>query len=134
VPALLLNRSAEQLPLAAASVDAVVTDPPYFDNVMYSELVEFYYVWLRQFLAGDYCQFEPAYGDRAREAVTDPAGPRRAAHYREVLQSVFTECRRVLKPGAPMICTFHHGAAEAWITLVSAVLAAGFGLVEFFSA
>jgi len=132
VPVLLLAQSAEDLPLPDNSVDGIFTDPPYFDNVMYGELAEFYYVWLKLLLGGEYPEFSGPGTERDREAVKDPRGPRRTDHYQAVLRNVFRECRRVLKPEAPLVCTFHHGTQEAWVALLGSLLGSGFALESFF--
>lgn len=64
--------SSERLPIPDKSVDAVVTDPPYSDNVQYAELSDFFYVWQRQALRGSYPEFEPALVPKDREIVKNP--------------------------------------------------------------
>ena len=70
--ALLRAQTAEDLSfIPDGSVDAVVTDPPYCDNVMYAELADLYYVWLRLALKDRYPAFEADYSPKAREIVKD---------------------------------------------------------------
>lgn len=66
--------SAADLPLADSSVDAVVTDPPYYDNVMYAECSDYFYVWLKRSLKNTWPQFtDLVLTDKQGEAVANPA-------------------------------------------------------------
>jgi putative DNA methylase len=124
-----------------ASVDAVVMDPPYYDNVMYAELADFFYVWLKR-TAGLLFpeQFSSYLTDKDREAVANPAkfkgftqvkgsgGAQKRAHrdYQERMQAIFAECRRVLKPEGMMVLMFTHKATGAWDALSRGLIDAGF--------
>lgn len=124
---LLLNQSSEKLDqVPDGSVDWVVTDPPYADNVMYSELSDYFYVWLRQALKDDYPAFEAPLVDDRREAVHNPGRGRDADFYTEVLGNVFAESARKLKPGGRLAFTFHHSGEEAWVSVETALVHAGF--------
>jgi len=104
-----------KLPLPNASVDLVVTDPPYFDNVHYSELADFFHVWLRLGLKNIDSAFRDETTRSEREVqATCPQD------FARVLGDVFRECVRVLKPDGLLVFTFHHSREDAW----SAVLAA----------
>jgi len=127
--------------LAAGSVDAVVLDPPYYDNVMYAELSDFFYVWLKR-TAGLLFpeQFASHLTDKDREAVANPAKfkafkqvkgsggvKRRAARdYQERMGAIFAEARRVLKPDGIMTLMFTHKASGAWDALAKGLVDAGF--------
>ncbi|MFQ5881817.1 MAG: DNA methyltransferase [Candidatus Methylomirabilales bacterium] len=124
--ALLLCQSSEELPLPPSSVDAVITDPPYFDNVQYAELSDFFYVWLRLGLKDHYQEFSSFSVERKSEIVKNPNQGKTAQFYRDGLRRVFCECHRVLKKDGPLIFTFHHKSTEAWSTVLSAVLDSGF--------
>ena len=65
--------------IATASVDVVVMDPPYYDNVMYAELSDFFYVWLKRTAGHVFPElFRRALTDKENEAVANPArAPRR---------------------------------------------------------
>ncbi|MEW5989286.1 MAG: hypothetical protein AB1791_21885, partial [Chloroflexota bacterium] len=122
----LYQGSSAALPLEAASVDYVVTDPPYFDSVQYSDLSAFFRVWLRQMLPGE-AQWE-------YDTESSAVGGRWAGdgkHYATLLGDIFGECRRVLRPGTGrLIFTFHHWRANAWAALTLALRRAGFHLVN----
>jgi adenine-specific DNA methylase len=122
--------SSEYLPVEDGSVDAVVTDPPYFDNVMYAEVADFYYVWLKQILDDEYDHFTAELTPKASEIVTDPAKNvethRDRDHFITGLTNVFAESRRVLKDDGIMAFTFHHKDTEGWSSVLRSVLDAGF--------
>jgi len=124
--ALLLCGSSEQLPIPDGSVDAVVTDPPYSDNVQYGELSDFFYVWQRLALREGYREFRPVLVPKDREVVKNPKHGKDGSFYEEGLRKVFSECRRVLKDDGLLVFTFHHKAFEAWVNVLRAVLDAGF--------
>jgi putative DNA methylase len=122
----LLCGSSEQLPIPDKSVDAVITDPPYSDNVQYAELSDFFYVWQREALKGSYPEFESALVRKDREIVKNPKQGKDGSFYEEGLRRVFSECGRVLKDDGLLVFTFHHKAFEAWVNVLRAVLDAGF--------
>lgn len=108
------------------SVDAVITDPPYFDNVQYSELADFFYVWLRLGLKDDYPWFEPQLSSRRDEIVKNVALGKTTEFFQEALQRVLVECHRVLKDDALLVFTFHHNKTWAWKAIAELLLDAGF--------
>jgi adenine-specific DNA methylase len=103
----------------------VVTDPPYFDSVQYSDLSHFFRVWLQWFLPKDAkWDFKPL-----SSAVAETEADR--DKYRRVLTGIWSECNRVLRrPHGRLIFTFHHWRADAWIQLTLALKAAAFRLVN----
>lgn len=123
---LLLCRSSEDLPIPSGSVDAVITDPPYFNNVQYSELADFFYVWLHLALKDRYPHFVPELTPKISEIVENPNQGKDTNSFLEGLARVFEECRRVLKDQGALVFTFHHREPEAWGAVLGAVLDAGF--------
>lgn len=122
---LLLHGSSIDLDLPDNSVDHVVTDPPYFDSVQYSDLAGFFRVWLRRMLPSevrwDYSLDEAA--------VDQQAGGN--GQYEDVLGGIFKECYRVLrKEHGRLIFTFHHWNPKGWAGLTLALRRAGFHLVN----
>ena len=128
--------SADSLPLDAASVDCVVMDPPYYDNVMYAELSDFFYVWLKRTAGLLYPElFTDHLTDKDREAVANAAkfagqkgGAKNLAgrDYQQRMALIFKEQRRVLKPDGIMTVMFTHKAAGAWDALAGGLIQAGF--------
>jgi adenine-specific DNA methylase len=114
--ALILSGDSASLPLPDGCVDAVVTDPPYFDNVHYSELADFFHVWLRLAFDGNDSAFSAASTRHPNEVQdTDPSA------FEKGLGAVLAECRRVLKPDGMVTFTFQHARMEAWLALVNAL-------------
>ena len=117
------------------SIDAVVMDPPYYDNVMYAELSDFFYVWLKRTAGHVFPElFRRNLTDKDNEAVANAArfqgqkGARALAgrDYQERMASIFAECRRVLKPNGIMTLMFTHKATGAWDALTKGLMEAGF--------
>lgn len=130
---LLLCQSAERVPqVPDQSVDVVLTDPPFADAVMYSELSDYFYVWLRQALSGTYPrEFGSPLVDDRREAVHNPGRGRDADFYTGVLAAVFAECNRVMKTRGRLAFTFHHAGEVAWQSVEDALVKAGFVVQRF---
>lgn len=124
--ALLLCGNSEQVPIPDKSVDAVITDPPYSDNVQYGELSDFFYVWQRLALKEFYPEFSPILVPKDREIVKNPKQGKDGSFYERGLRRVFSECQRVLRDDGLLVFTFHHKAFEAWVNVLRAVLDAGF--------
>jgi adenine-specific DNA methylase len=142
--------SATALPLDDASVDAVITDPPYYDNVMYGECSDYFYVWLKRSIREHWPELvQLQVSDKESEAVANPALFRNVAthsgrgkrkegtvtaaeladqHYEHLLTRAFRESYRVLRPGGVMTVMFTHKRVDAWDTLGQALLEAGFSI------
>ena len=123
--------------LADGSIDAVVMDPPYYDNVMYAELSDFFYVWLKRTAGHLFPElFRRQFTDKENEAVANPAkfsgqtGARALAgkDYQARMAAIFAECRRVLKPDGIMTLMFTHKATGAWDALTTGLIEAGFAI------
>ena len=117
------------------SIDAVVMDPPYYDNVMYAELSDFFYVWLKRTAGYIYPElFTRVLTDKESEAVANPAkfkgqkNPKVLAYddYRMRMAAIFAECRRVLSKDGVLMLMFTHKATGAWDALTKGLLDAGF--------
>jgi len=108
------------------SVDAVITDPPYYGNVMYSELSEFYYAWLRLALKDKYEYFRSEHVPNATEIIVNKVQGKDEKDFIEGLTAVFKEAYRKLKDDGLMVFTFHHQEEKAWGAVLQSVLNAGF--------
>jgi len=105
------------------SVDLVVTDPPFFDNVHYSQLADFFYYWLNQLL-----QIAPSSTTRSAAEVQDTD----ASLFTTKLTSVFAECRRVLKDDGLFAFTYHHARHDGWTAVHRAIRHSGLVCVQSF--
>ena len=138
VPVTITCKSGDSLDhLADGSIDAVVMDPPYYDNVMYAELSDFFYVWLKRTAGHLFPElFRRQLTDKENEAVANPAkfsgqtGARALAgkDYQARMAAIFAECRRVLKPDGIMTLMFTHKATGAWDALTTGLIEAGFAI------
>ena len=111
--------------LSPRSLDAVFTDPPYFGNVQYGELMDFCYVWLRRLVGSDTEGFDRA-STRSRDELTGNVTQARGLeHFTEGLSSVWSRMAKALKPGAPLVFTYHHNKLEAYCAIGVALLDSG---------
>lgn len=117
--------NATDLPLPPNSLDGVFTDPPYFDNVQYAELMDFCFAWLRLGLKSDFAAFQITTTRTLSELTGNITLGRGLEHFTEGLSKVFTHYAAALKPAAPFVFTFHHNDPVAYVPLVVAVLDAG---------
>lgn len=117
---------ASSLDIPPASFDGVFTDPPYFGNVQYAELMDFCYVWLRQLLKTRIPSFcRPSTRD-PQELTANEDMSRGVVHFTDGLSAVFARMTKALIPGAPLVFTYHHNELSAYYPLAVAVLDAGF--------
>lgn len=136
VPAIVNRGSATALPYGDEFFDAVVTDPPYYDNVPYADLSDFFYVWLKRSLNGVKPEhFSSSLTPKKGEAIAEPMRHGQDRHaafraYEEMMHKAFSEARRVLKPGSPMTVVYAHKTTLGWATLVDALRKAGFTVSE----
>lgn len=109
-----------------APYDVVLTDPPYYGNAIYSELSEFYYVWLRLVLADDDPAFEPPHTPRDGEIVSNPATGVDDEGFETALAAAFDRVRDVLADDGLLVFTYRHGGPAEWAALVDGLADAGF--------
>jgi len=122
--------------LSDQSIDAVVTDPPYYDTIPYAELSDFFYVWQRRILGDIFPElFLQELTDKDREAVANlgrfrdmGVSPKELAYqdYEAKMQSAFGEYYRVLKDNGVMTVQFNHKDSGAWDVLAQSLITAGF--------
>ena len=104
------------------AVDAIITDPPFFDNVHYSQLADFFHVWQR-FVLGET-------GARALHTTRSPAEVQNsdASAFTERLGAVWSECYRVLSDDGVLAFTYNHSRPDGWSSVLHALMKAGFGI------
>jgi hypothetical protein len=118
--------SREVIPSVTVLADAIITDPPYADNVNYSELYDFFYVWLRLALKDQYEAFRPEYTPKLSEIIENKSRGLSNEDFRDGLRTVFERARDKLKDDGIMAFTYHHSGNQQWIDLCDAVCLAGF--------
>jgi adenine-specific DNA methylase len=132
--------TATKIPLEDKSVPCIVVDPPYAENVMYAEVSDFFYVWLKRLLGDIFPEvFKSELTEKEEEVVANPArfkGMGKSAKklaqedYRMKLEACFREMHRILKDDGVMTVMFTHRAAEAWSSLATALINAGFTFIS----
>ena len=106
--------------------DMVITDPPYAGNVNYSELADYFYVWLRLILSRAYPHFAPEITPKAEEIIENPTRGKTATDYKECLTEVWRKCCENLEDKGLMVFTFHHKEGSAWESLLDSLCTVGF--------
>jgi putative DNA methylase len=147
-----LNKKAQALKVLLASAtdsplpsdekyDLIATDPPYYHDVPYAELSDFYYVWLKRALSEYYPEafhYNTQWEELALQEVSvNPARfnitnarQRAVEHYRALLKKSMRECHRLLKDDGLLVVFFAHSSVEAWRDLVEALQSAGFEITR----
>ena len=135
------NRSAV-LP-GAVGLDVVFTDPPYYDAIPYSDLMDFFYIWLRRSLSGLSPGLDgalrsplaPKWDHEANDGELiddcsrhDLDATKSKATYENGMARVFARCASVLNPDGRMVIVFANKQPDAWETLVAAVICSGFAV------
>ena len=118
--------SSEHLEIPDEVVDVVVTDPPYYGNVMYSELSNFFYVWLRIALKDRYDIFKDPLVPTDEEVIENRHQGKGKDEFIHGLTKVFAEANRVLSNDGILVFTFHHKKQEAWGAILRTILDSGF--------
>ena len=117
--------SAVRAELPPESLDAVLTDPPYFSNVQYAELMDFCYVWLRRLVGSAEPAFESHTTRTPDELTGNDTMKRGLDHFAEGLSHVFRRMAKALKPGGPLAFTYHNNDLEAYYPIAVAILDSG---------
>ncbi len=105
--------------------DGIFTDPPYFGNVQYAELMDFCYVWLRKLLGGAHKEFLSPTTRHAGELTGNVNMGRDLAHFTEGISATFCRAAKQLKQGRPLVFTYHHNKLDAYVPLAVAILDSG---------
>jgi adenine-specific DNA methylase len=127
--------------LQSNKFDCIITDPPYYDAIPYSDLMDFYHVWLRRGLAGTGHEIEKAFStalgpkwdaeSNRKELVDQPSrfgndlGASKKA-YENGMAEVFHSCIEALEPEGRLVVVFANKKPSAWETLASSLIRAGF--------
>ena len=137
---MVLKQSATQL-RTIGSYDAIITDPPYYDAIPYSDLMDYFYIWLRRTLHGlssaldvalaiplsvkwDHEKNDGELIDDASRHDNDATKSKQV--YEDGMFRVFAQCATALKAEGRLVIVFANKQPDAWETLVSAIIRAGF--------
>lgn len=131
----ILQGTAAHLDVESQSVDLICIDPPYYNNVQYAELSDFFYVWQRRTLRELYPgYFGRPLTNKTEEVVANPVrhGSNRSAaeRYTQLMRETFLECRRVLRDNGVMTVMFTHKTQEAWEALTRTLIESGWTITS----
>lgn len=137
------QRDAADLSFDSDSIQAIVIDPPYYDSIIYSEMSDMSYVWLKEYLQDIYPDvFSGDLTDKSQEAVANVAEYEEVASdskskselaaedYENKMAEIFQELYRVLEPGGVMTVMFTHKESSAWDTLTKSLIRSGFTITS----
>lgn len=131
LPANVQQGTATRLPFEDGSLDAVITDPPYYDNINYAELADFFYVWLKRSIGELYpdllsTPLSPKGEEIVQNHIRQNGDQEKAKQFFEkMLTQAFKEINRVLKPNGISVIVFAHKSTEAWETIINSLLSSG---------
>ncbi len=135
-PAVVARGSATALSWPKGNFDAVITDPPYYDNIPYADISDFFYIWLKRSLGHLYSEHFATEGTPKKSEIVadavrhggDKEGARRA--YEQMMAQALGEASRVLKDSGQMVVVYAHKTTLGWATLVDALRRADFTVTE----
>ena len=134
-----LHQSA--LEILDETIDLIITDPPYYDAIPYSDAMDFFHVWLRRSTYGLSPEIKAAFREPLSPKWDHDAGDgeliddasrfggdkaRSKKNYEDGMARAFQACHKVLQPDGRLVVVFANKQPDAWETLVSALIRAGF--------
>ena len=128
---------ASDLPCEDNSLQSIVVDPPYGDNIMYAEMADAFQVWFNEYLSDIFPNaFSSPETNKENEAVenpviVDPAEGQSTSEaarqrYENKMSGIFSELYRVLEPGGTLTIYFTDKEVEAWDSLTMSIIRSGF--------
>ena len=111
-----------------ASVDLVLTDPPYGANVMYSELLDFFHVWNYQSSIAQELGFTTELSPKSEEIIVNSVAGKDFTYYQKGITEVFAECYKKTKEGGYLVFSFHDKCLDSWLAILESIYSAGFVL------
>ncbi|MHA1961664.1 MAG: DUF1156 domain-containing protein [Candidatus Thorarchaeota archaeon] len=128
LPAIVSQSSATSLPYPDDYFDAIITDPPYYDNVPFADISDFFYVWLKR-AVGEFFQelFATPLTPKSQEAIAEPMRQDNPEEFFEnMLSASFSEMCRVLKTNGVSTIVYAHKTTAGWETMLNSLVNAGF--------
>jgi len=129
-PGIVTNNSATSMPYPDEFFDAIITDPPYYDNVPYSHLSDYFYVWLKRMLGKLYPDFfATPLTPKSKEIVLygnlEGGWEQGKDFFEKMLSQSFSEINRMLKPDGISVIVYAHKSTEGWERLIYSLLHSG---------
>jgi putative DNA methylase len=121
------SRNLEHIP--SGSVDVILTDPPYGSNIMYSELIDFFHVWISSTKFGKEIGFNTSTSPKVEEVIVNTVQQKTFDDYSHGLTQIFLEGNRTLKDEGYLMFTFHDNSLDGWISVIKSLVAANFEIV-----
>lgn len=125
-----IKASATSLGAMDEKYDVIITDPPYYQAISYSDLSDFFYVWLRGVIPSYPAEFSEPLTSKDSEIVQhirhDKDREVEKRKYEEGMYAAFSSAYQNLAANGRFVCVFAHKHPAAWETLVSAIIRAGF--------
>ena len=106
--------------------DAVITDPPYYHNILYSELSDYFYVWQKLLLQEEYDCFQSSHTPRKDSIVANPAENKGEREFEDEIRQAFKNIRNQLVEDGVLAFTYHHSDSESWGEVLEALCDVGF--------
>jgi len=106
--------------------DMVLTDPPYYDNIIYSEISDYFYVWQKILLDGEYPGFDREKTPREESIVTNPFLEKTKEDFEAEIGQALKVINQVLKDDGTLAFTYHHSDEESWGELLASLCHTGF--------
>ena len=140
-PVTVLNGDAADMDIEEGTVDAVVMDPPYGDNIKYADLSDSLYVWLREYLSDIYSnEFQSPLTDKTNEAIENPSRIQDSKDsnlsrdelsrqkYEDKMSDIFSEVHEAMAPGGVLTIYFTEKETSAWDSLTMSLINSGFAV------
>lgn len=113
-------------PLPSDAVQAFISDPPYYDAVPYSDLSDFFYVWLKRCLPAEMLtDFSSSLTPKNEECIVDEVKGKDASYFETTMERAMAEGRRILEPSGIATVVFAHKSTSGWEALLQAMIDAG---------
>lgn len=118
--------TATRHPLSDDIADALITDPPYYDAIGYSNLSEFFYVWLRRSVSDIFSSLLSAeLPDKTTECIVDTSVAQDQSYFLRTMTEALSESRRYCKPNSIGVVVFAHSSTSAWEAMLDSLNKAG---------